>query len=63
MIKRPSPGDTEEDIIQMQADFLQEKYKDRNFEPAAKVVRQNPTSELIVMAMYKNFLFQKSLMV
>lgn len=52
MIKRPSPGDTEEDIIQMQADFLQEKYKDRNFEPAAKVVRQNPTSELIVMAMY-----------
>lgn len=45
MIKRPSPDDTEEDIIQMQADFLQEKFKNADFQPAAKVVKPNPTSE------------------
>lgn len=48
MIKRPSPGDTEEDIIQMQADFLREQYKNENFQPAAKVVKQNPPSEFLV---------------
>lgn len=39
MIKRPSPGDTEQDILKMQSDFLLEQYKDKTFEPAAKVVK------------------------
>lgn len=39
MIKRPSSGDTEQDILKMQSDFLLEQYKNNSFEPAAKVVK------------------------
>lgn len=39
MIKRPKNTDTEKDIFQMQKEFLMEKKKDSNFQPAAKVVK------------------------
>lgn len=44
MIKRPAPGDTEQDILMMQSDFLNEQFKDRSFQPAAKVVRVASTT-------------------
>lgn len=39
MIKRPKNTDTEHDILKMQNEFLTEKEKNREFQPAAKVVR------------------------
>lgn len=39
MIKRPTSGDTEQDILKMQSDFLLEQHKNKSFEPAAKVVK------------------------
>lgn len=42
MIKRPKNTDTEDDILQMQKDFLAEKSKNANFEPAAKLVKIEP---------------------
>lgn len=41
MIKRPSSKDTEDDVLKMQEDYLREKDKDPQFQPAAKVVRMN----------------------
>lgn len=41
MLKRPSNNETEEDLLKMQSDFLKEKEKDPNFQPAAKFVRLN----------------------
>lgn len=41
MIKRPKSSDTEEDLLQMQKEFLLEKYKNTEFQPAAKVVKLN----------------------
>lgn len=39
MLKRPNKTDTEEDVMKMQSDFIEEKEKDPNFKPAAKFVR------------------------
>lgn len=39
MIKRPKPTDTEQEILAMQNDFLSEKAKNANFQPAAKLVK------------------------
>ncbi|CAF4804464.1 unnamed protein product [Pieris macdunnoughi] len=38
MIRRPKPGENEEDILRMQADFLKEKSKNENMQPSAQVV-------------------------
>lgn len=46
MIKRPKPGDDEDDILRMQEEFLMEKSKNQNHQPAAQVVnvrRTEPT--------------------
>ena len=45
MNKRPTPLDTEDDIIKMQNEFLLEKYKNSNFQPAAKFVKLSKTSK------------------
>lgn len=39
MIKRPKPSDTEEDILEMQRKFLEEKSKNVNLQPAAKLTK------------------------
>lgn len=39
MIKRPKPTDTEDDIIEMQRNFLAEHTKNSTFQPAAKLVK------------------------
>lgn len=39
MIKRPKSSDSEQDLLQMQADYMRQKQKDANFQPAAKVVK------------------------
>lgn len=46
MIKRPKPGEDEEDLLQMQEEYLREKEKNQNFRPAAQVTslqRTEPT--------------------
>lgn len=43
MIKRPKPTDTEDDILQMQNDFLGERTKNTAFQPAAKLVKVEPS--------------------
>lgn len=43
MIKRPKPTDTEDDILQMQNDFLSEQTKRTSFQPAAKLVKIEPS--------------------
>lgn len=43
MIKRPKPTDTEDDILQMQNDFHREKTKSASFQPAAKLVKIEPS--------------------
>ncbi|XP_055540548.1 RNA polymerase II-associated protein 1 [Wyeomyia smithii] len=52
MIKRPSSKDSENDILQMQQEFLAESNRNASFQPAAKVVRlqrdveeNNPVTE------------------
>lgn len=42
MIKRPKPTDTEEDILQMQNEFLKDQTKSAAFQPAAKLVKVEP---------------------
>lgn len=39
MIKRPKGSDTEQEVLKMQKEFLMEKTKNANFQPAAKVVK------------------------
>lgn len=39
MIQRPSKDDSEKEILRMQREFLQEKRKNKDFQPAAQVVR------------------------
>lgn len=41
MIKRPSKDDSEAEILRMQREFLAEKKKNKDLQPAAKVVRLN----------------------
>ncbi|KAG6443117.1 hypothetical protein O3G_MSEX002660 [Manduca sexta] len=43
MIKRPKPGEDEDDILKMQEEFLREKNKNENWQPAAQVVNLRPT--------------------
>lgn len=43
MIKRPKATDTEDDILQMQNDFLDDRKKSTNFQPAAKLVKVEPS--------------------
>lgn len=42
MIKRPKLTDTEDDILQMQNEFLAEQTKSSDFHPAAKLVKVEP---------------------
>lgn len=42
MIKRPKATDTEDDILQMQNEFLSDKKKSTSFQPAAKLVKVEP---------------------
>ncbi|XP_035448327.2 RNA polymerase II-associated protein 1 [Spodoptera frugiperda] len=42
MLKRPKPGEDEEDILRMQEEFLREKQK-QNLQPAAAVTNLRPT--------------------
>ncbi|XP_075159496.1 RNA polymerase II-associated protein 1 [Haematobia irritans] len=39
MIKRPKPGETEEDILRMQQEFLSQKAKNPKMQPAATMVK------------------------
>lgn len=39
MIKRPKPTDTEDDILQMQNEFLKKQSQTADFQPAAKLVQ------------------------
>lgn len=43
MLKRPKPGEDEDDLLKMQEEYLQEKNKDPNYKPSAAVtnLRQN----------------------
>lgn len=46
MIKRPKPGEDEDDLLRMQEEFLREKSKSKNYQPAAQVTnlrRNEPT--------------------
>lgn len=43
MIKRPKATDTEDDILQMQKDFHNEQKKSTAFQPAAKLVKIEPS--------------------
>lgn len=43
MIKRPKPTDTEDDILQMQKEFIGEQTSNTSFQPAAKLVKVNPS--------------------
>lgn len=45
MMKRPKSTDTEDDIIQMQNEFLSEQTKNINFNPAAKLVKVEPSEQ------------------
>lgn len=38
MIKRPKPTDTEDDVLQMQNEFLKKQSQTADFQPAAKLV-------------------------
>lgn len=42
MIKRPKPTDTEDDILQMQIEFLKKQSQASDFQPAAKLVKIEP---------------------
>ncbi|XP_073843572.1 RNA polymerase II-associated protein 1 [Musca autumnalis] len=39
MIKRPKPGETEEDILRMQEEFLAQKAKNPQMQPSAQIVK------------------------
>lgn len=41
MIKRPSKEDSEREVLRMQREYLAEKRKNKELQPAAKVVRLN----------------------
>lgn len=41
MNKRPSKDDSEREILRMQREYLSEKRKNKELQPAAKVVRLN----------------------
>lgn len=43
MIKRPKPTDTEDDILQMQNEFFKDQTKGAGFQPAAKLVKVEPS--------------------
>lgn len=43
MIKRPKPGEDEEDLLKMQEEYLQQKSKDPNYKPAAAVTNLRKT--------------------
>lgn len=45
MIKRPSKNDSEEEILRMQKEFLVEKRKNQDFQPAAQVVKMNKVED------------------
>lgn len=39
MMNRPKPGETEEDILRMQQQFMAEKAKNPKVQPAAQIVK------------------------
>jgi len=41
MFKKLKPGETEEDVLRMAAEFNAERAKDPNFQPAAAFVRMD----------------------
>lgn len=45
MIKRPKPGESEEELLQMQEEYLLEKSKDPHKQPAAQVTRLQRPAE------------------
>lgn len=42
MIKRPKNTDSEQDLLKMQLEYMKEKERDANFQPAAKVIKMGP---------------------
>lgn len=56
MIKRPKPGDTEQEILQMQNEFLSEKSKNREFQPAAKLVKVTKCKLVSFVLFYTKFI-------
>lgn len=42
MIKRPKNTDSEKELLEMQMEYMKEKERNANFQPAAKVVRKMP---------------------
>ncbi|XP_014354606.2 RNA polymerase II-associated protein 1 [Papilio machaon] len=43
MMSRPKPGETEDDLLKMQEEFLREKNQNTNYQPAAQVVNLRRT--------------------
>ncbi|XP_013115843.2 RNA polymerase II-associated protein 1 isoform X1 [Stomoxys calcitrans] len=56
MIKRPKPGETEEDILRMQQEFLSQKAKNPKLQPAATMVKINrpPKQSLFAKSRQQN---------
>lgn len=43
MLKRPKPGEDEDDLLRIQEEYLREKNKNQDFKPAAAVTNLRPT--------------------
>lgn len=52
MIKRPSNTDSEQDLLKMQMEFMKEKEKNTNFQPAATVVKIPKIGELFFIVSF-----------
>lgn len=60
MIKRPKATDTEDDILRMQNEFLTEQKNANNFQPAAKLVKVEPSEYFSETgALHNRIIFRK----
>lgn len=66
MFKKLKPGETEDDVLRMAAEFNAEREKNPNFQPAATVVRVEKRkcchikSHILIVLKYYIFEFNKS---
>lgn len=52
MIKRPKNTDSEKELLEMQMEYMKEKERNANFQPAAKVVRKMPGEKSFSISIY-----------
>lgn len=57
MIKRPKNTDSEQDLLKMQMEFMKEKEKNKNFQPAASVVKMQKIGMLISLSVISKIVF------